>query len=71
ETLISFMMSSFLYTMRFACHPLMVLPMLLCTYYVIYKNWRPRVPGEANITRTPRVQSYRSLGSISSRSNDS
>ncbi|XP_034108629.1 uncharacterized protein LOC132794261 [Drosophila nasuta] len=80
ETMINLMMSCSLMALRFACHPMMLLPMLLGTYYVIRKVWQRRrvtVEGSAdgtglrNLPRTPRIGPYRSVGSISSRSNES
>ncbi|KAL7736420.1 hypothetical protein ACLKA6_014881 [Drosophila palustris] len=84
ETIINLMMSCSLMALRIACHPMMLIPMLLGTYYVIRKIWlrrRPPVEGvegtgtagmrSLQMPRTPRVGSYRSVGSISSRSNDS
>ncbi|KAH8299596.1 hypothetical protein KR044_003435, partial [Drosophila immigrans] len=79
ETMIKLMMSCSLMALRFACHPMMLLPMLLGTYYVIRKMWlRRRLTeggtdgaGLRNLPRTPRIGSYRNVGSISSRSNDS
>ncbi|EDW00962.1 uncharacterized protein LOC6559442 [Drosophila grimshawi] len=79
EALIKLMMSSFLYALRIACHPLMVIPMLVGLYYLVNKMWpRPSMLADASEkfgmrrqVRTPRIGSYRSIGSISVRSNDS
>ncbi|XP_034480190.1 uncharacterized protein LOC117785993 [Drosophila innubila] len=78
ETIINLMMTCSLMALRIACHPMMLIPMLLGTYYVIRKIWlrrRPPVEGEGpgmrSLPRTPRIGSYRSIGSISARSNDS
>ncbi|KAH8413796.1 hypothetical protein KR222_008365, partial [Zaprionus bogoriensis] len=79
ETLINLMMSSFLMALRLACHPLMVMPMLLGSYYGIRKIWLRRsssLDGDGlakrSLSRTPRLgSSYRSMGSVSSRSTDS
>ncbi|KAH8369862.1 hypothetical protein KR093_001276, partial [Drosophila rubida] len=80
ETMINLMMSCSLMALRFACHPMMLLPMLLGSYYVIRKIWLRRrltvegcseVGGLRNLPRTPRIGSFRSVGNVSSRSNDS
>ncbi|XP_030560302.1 uncharacterized protein LOC115762275 [Drosophila novamexicana] len=79
ETLINLMMASFLFVLRIACHPLMLVPMLAGSYYVVRKVWLRRrqtvdgdtVPGLRSLSRTPRIGSYRSMGSLSARSNDS
>lgn len=80
ETLINLMMTSFLMVLRVACHPLMVLPTTFGVYFLIRKVWlrRRQVDGETSVImgqrstiRSPRIGSFRSIGSISSRSNDS
>lgn len=77
ETLIKLMMTCFLLALRMACHPLMVMPVLLGGYFLIKKIWVRRsayvdIDGKrSGLARTPRLSSYRSNGNLSSRSNDS
>ncbi|XP_017867198.1 PREDICTED: uncharacterized protein LOC108616490 [Drosophila arizonae] len=81
ESLINLMMSTFLLVLRIACHPLMVLPTIFGVYYLIRKVWlRRRQLGDGEAIqstgrrpsyRSPRIGSFRSMGSTSSRSNDS
>ncbi|KAH8358230.1 hypothetical protein KR084_008805 [Drosophila pseudotakahashii] len=49
EALINLMMSTFLFVLGVACHPLMVIPMLMGGYYILRNCWYRRV-------KNPRVE---------------
>ncbi|XP_016947324.1 uncharacterized protein LOC108022744 [Drosophila biarmipes] len=86
QAVINLMMSTFLFALSVACHPLMVIPMVMGGYYIFRNCWYRRVKsprlehsfdgdgglkaGIRNMTRTPRLPSYRSLGNLSKLEND-
>ncbi|XP_016974884.1 uncharacterized protein LOC108041463 [Drosophila rhopaloa] len=86
QAVINLMMSTFLFILGLACHPIMVIPMLLGCYYVLRNFWyrrgkSPRVEhpvdidgepraGLRNMPRTPRLPTYRSFGNLSNPGND-
>ncbi|XP_017051692.1 uncharacterized protein LOC108095196 [Drosophila ficusphila] len=80
QTLINFMMSSFLFVLGLACHPIMVIPMLMGCFYILRNFWyrrvkNPRVENAADGVRhvplSPRLPPYRNFGNLSALNNDS
>ncbi|XP_030375588.1 uncharacterized protein LOC115624882 [Scaptodrosophila lebanonensis] len=79
QLLINFMMFCFFLVLRIACHPFMLIPMLLGAVYFVRKMLQRRkaqmgtelAASRIMPARTPRIRSYRSAGSLSSRSRDS
>ncbi|XP_020802275.1 uncharacterized protein LOC110179199 [Drosophila serrata] len=76
EALINLMMSTFLLVLSLACHPIMIIPMLLFCVYVLRNFWYRRatkfkidekeadggvMAGIRNTPRTPRIPSFRSF----------
>ncbi|XP_017072969.1 uncharacterized protein LOC108109097 [Drosophila eugracilis] len=84
QAMINMMMSTFLFVLGIACHPVMVIPMLLGGYYIIRnfcfrRAMNPKKDNaldndggliKRNIPLSPRLPSYRSFGNLSSLSND-
>ncbi|EDV55416.1 uncharacterized protein LOC6547727 [Drosophila erecta] len=74
QALINLMMSTFLFVLGIACHPIMVIPMLLGGYYILRNCWyrrakNPRLDSSmdgdvtlmAGVRQVPRIPSYRSF----------
>ncbi|EDX08022.1 uncharacterized protein LOC6735498 [Drosophila simulans] len=75
QALINLMMSTFLFVLGIACHPVMVIPMMLGGYYILRNFWnrRTKTPGlqssmdgdagliTAGARKEPRIPSYRSF----------
>nr|XP_016929333.1 uncharacterized protein LOC108009465 [Drosophila suzukii] len=86
QAAINLMMSTFLFVLGVACHPLMLIPMLMGVYYILRNCWYRRVKsprlensfdndgglksGIRNMPRTPRLPAYRSFGNLSNLDND-